>query len=113
MLLLVISSHFSRHTSQIPTEFPTYYPTMTPTVSPTNPPTTRRPTQRMVCQSGAFVDALGRDCFWYVPENVEQGCESLRDDSSDVDLTNGDGQTPWDECCFCGGGYLVPYNPNQ
>jgi len=64
-----------------------------------------------VCQSGDFVDALGRDCFWYVPENIEQGCESLRDSSTDVDLTNDDGETPWDECCYCGGGYQVQYNP--
>ena len=62
----------------------------------------------MVCQSGDFVDVLGRDCFWYEEPNVQLGCESLRDDSLDVDLTNDDGLTPWDECCFCGGGVMVP-----
>jgi len=62
----------------------------------------------MVCQSGDFVDPLGRDCFWYENPNVELGCESLRDSSSDVDLTNSEGKTPWDECCFCGGGTMVP-----
>ena len=94
----------------MPTNIPTYSPTLEPTTAPSAQPITRRPTQRMVCQSGAFVDALGRDCFWYVPENVEQGCESLRDSSTDVDLTNEHGETPWDECCFCGGGYVVPAN---
>lgn len=72
------------------TPFPSYYPTVSPTLAPI-----RR--QRMVCQSGDFVDALGNDCFWYEAPNVELGCESLRDESTDQDLTNADGKTPWDE----------------
>lgn len=72
------------------TPFPSYYPTISPTLAPI-----RR--QRMVCQSGDFVDALGNDCFWYEEPNVELGCETLRDDSGDQDLTNAEGKTPWDE----------------
>ena len=104
--------HVLSHFSKSPTDIPTYYPTLEPTYAPTAQPTTRRATQMTVWQSGDFVDALERDCFWSVPENIEQGCETLRDGTSDdVDLTNADGQTPWGECCYCGGGYQVPYNP--
>jgi len=28
-------------------------------------------------------------------------------------LTNSDGKTPWDECCFCGGGTMVPEDALQ
>jgi len=28
-------------------------------------------------------------------------------------LTNDDGKTPWDECCFCGGGTMVPEDTLQ
>ena len=82
------------------TEMPTYYPTYSPTIY------VRRPIQRMVCQSGDFVDSLGNDCFWYEEPNIELGCESLR---NGTDLSVG-GKTPWDECCFCGGGTMVPEN---
>jgi len=91
-----------------PTDVPTDEPTDVPTKAPTNAPTTRRPTQVMVCQSGDFLDALGRDCFWYEDPNVDLGCESLA--SSEGELTNDDGKTPWDECCFCGGGKMVALN---
>eukprot|EP00984_Skeletonema_dohrnii_P003929 scaffold1350_cov137-Skeletonema_dohrnii-CCMP3373.AAC.9 len=94
--------------SYVPTDEPTDEPTDVPTKAPTNAPTTRRPTQVMVCQSGDFVDPLGRDCFWYEDPNVDLGCESLA--SSEGELTNDDGKTPWDECCFCGGGQMVPLN---
>jgi hypothetical protein len=47
----------------------------------------------------------------YEDPNIELGCESLRDESSN--LTNDDGKTPWDECCFCGGGYMVPEDTLQ
>ena len=64
----------------------------------------------IVCISGRdFVDPLGRDCFFYVPENIEQGCDSLRgqgDLANEFSWTNEEGLTPWDECCFCGGGTL-------
>eukprot|EP00986_Skeletonema_menzelii_P006670 scaffold2532_cov79-Skeletonema_menzelii.AAC.31 len=82
----------------IETAMPTYYPTYSPTG--------RRPIQRMVCQSGDFVDSQGNDCFWYEEPNIELGCESLR---NGTDLSVG-GKTPWDECCFCGGGTMVPEN---
>ncbi len=104
----VSSISMSIGTASIETAMPTYYPTYFPTHAPTPVPSTRRPTQRMVCQSGDFVDPLGRDCFWYEDPNIELGCESLRDASSDVNLTNSEGKTPWDECCFCGGGTMVP-----
>jgi len=71
-------------------------------------------TNNIVCISGRdFVDPLGRDCFFYVAENIERGCESLhgRGDLANVfSWTNNEGETPWDECCWCGGGTLV-YEP--
>jgi len=118
---LPMSVSMSIETTAMPTTaMPTYYPTYTPTnvptdeptdvpsQAPTNAPTTRRPTQVMVCQSGDFLDALKRDCFWYEAPHVELGCESLS--SSEVELTNEEGKTPWDECCFCGGGKMVALN---
>ena len=73
------------------TPFPSYYPTIAPTLAPV-----RR--QRMECRSGDFVDALGRDCFWYEEPNVKYGCESLlQAGSPDQDLANAEGKTPWDE----------------
>jgi len=68
---------------------------------------------RLVVSGRDFVDPLGRDCFFYVAENIERGCESLhgRGDLANVfSWTNNEGETPWDECCWCGGGTLV-YEP--
>ena len=67
-------------------------------------------TNSIVCISGRyFVDPLGRDCSFYVPENIEQGCGSLRghgDMVNEFSWNNEEGLTPWSECCFCGGGTL-------
>ncbi|KAK1744571.1 hypothetical protein QTG54_005104 [Skeletonema marinoi] len=104
---LPMSVSMSIETTAMPTYYPSYTPTDEPTDVPSQAPTTRRPTQVMVCQSGDFVDALGRDCFWYEAPNIELGCESLS--SSEGELTN-KGKTPWDECCFCGGGKMVALN---
>ncbi len=62
------------------------------------------------CESNPhFIDPLGRDCFYYVPENIEQGCDSLHgkgDMVNEYPWTNDEGLTPFSECCWCGGGTL-------
>lgn len=67
-------------------------------------------TNSIVCISGRdFVDPLGRDCSFYVPDNIEQGCDSLLgtgDMVNEFSWKNDEGLTPWSECCFCGGGTL-------
>jgi hypothetical protein len=67
---------------------------------------------RIFCISARdFVDPLGRDCFFYVPENIDQGCESLHVQANEFPWTNGQGLTPWSECCWCGGG-TIGYEPS-
>ena len=64
----------------------------------------------VVCVSNRdFVDPLGRDCSFYIPENIEQGCDSLHGEGdliNEFPWMNAEGLTPWSECCFCGGGAL-------
>jgi len=67
----------------------------------------------VICTSDRwFVDGLGQTCGAYTPSNTQRGCPSLL--SQKANLTNADGESPWDACCMCGGGVItIPDMPSS
>ncbi|KAL7549722.1 hypothetical protein ACHAWF_012988 [Thalassiosira exigua] len=85
-----------------PTESPSDGPTLMPSLKPITPP----PVQSFYCTSDPqFRDGLGRSCNWYRLPHVGYRCAT----ADTKGWMNDDGRTPWEACCFCGGGTWSKY----
>ena len=79
---------------------------------PRQNPSTPPPVQLLVCISDRFyVGDNGVTCEWFTSQNVAQGCdEDVHDTTGWNNTVTGD--TPWEACCFCGGGTMgLPDGP--